>query len=296
MANRILVPLALTAITVSLALAAWQPPKKAGGPEFQDNRAEAGQSEKYTLALGKMKANSEVDFADDSKSKYTLDMEGSVNSPVDENIVGIRKKFKVTEALDVAGQSVLKPQKNAPAGGASGPQYNAFFDSVAAVEVGQTPLLAHPASIRKLTLETEAVLAVKREEATIAAVVMEGFKPLIEGVSVRISKLEMSKDQELTVILDYKRSEAGTQGPFLESIHVLDADNTELGGGRWTEGDPFGKATQLTAKFKLAREQAHKSFRITSVTESKTQPLVFEVGDVFSSFPAKTTSAPSFGG
>jgi hypothetical protein len=283
---KVLLPVLLAASALSPA--ERKPGEKAVGPPFK--------FEEYTLVWGKLKASSEVDLGKESESKYTVELDGTIETPAKVDAVAVAKKCEMKSALDDKGQDVIKPAKlpKVGAGGIPGAtpslgspsyktgSYNAIHANVGQVEVSKTDLIRDATKIKKMTVETEVVIAKKRVEAKLPAVVMEDFKDLNEGVSVRITGLQMSTKRELTVNAAYKRNAPGSEMPFIEAIYATDPEGKEIGGGRWTEGDPFGKQGTMTYKFKLAGDQVHSSLRFIIVSESTSKALTFELAGIFS--------------
>ena len=249
-------------------LAAGQPGERAVGPTFK--------SEKFSLIWGKLKATSEVDFGDNSKSKYSLALEGCVEVPSDQDVVAVWKQIQIDKMIDAAGNAVsLKPART------YGQRNNAIHNGVGQVELYRTELPLDATRIASVTFNTEVVIAEERTTVEVPAVVMEDFKDVGNGLAIRITNLRMSTGRELTVSLNFKRSSDGVGGAFIEKIFALDPDHKDLGGGRWTDGDPIGKTGIWTAKFKLSGDQTHQSFRFDIVTKSHSRRLTFEVKDIF---------------
>lgn len=269
----------LAGITSAIA-SNWKPPVTGAGPAFRSQGDRKGQD--YILAFSKAKLGSEEEYDASGKTRYTLNVEGSVNAPPKLDVVAVRKRLQIRQAIDANGRDLVKLVKSpSTEPGTTGATYNAFYNSVANVELPISELTRHATAIQRMTLETTVVIASKRESKTVPAVVMEEYRELLEGVYVRVHSLEMTKDRKLTVGMLYKRPEAGTDGPFPEAVYALDPNGVVLGGGRWTEGDPFGKATKFMAEFKLAGDEVHKNFRVTFVTENTTRVIAFEIKDPF---------------
>jgi hypothetical protein len=267
---------ALTVAAVLLGMAvllqAGQPGEKAKGPEFK--------TKGFTLVWGKLKSSAEVDFADNPKSKFTLQLEGSMEVPAKGglDVVAVDKRFQIKSLVDDKGADITF--KAASTGGTAA-IHNAIIEQVGQVELPKTELSRDASGIAGMTVEAVIVLAQKRENFKLPAAVMEDFKDVGNGISVRINSLQMKANRELTVVLDYKRPDATTTSPFIEKIYALDPQKNVLGGGRWTEGDPFGQTGKWTAKFKLAGDQVHQSLRFDVVTQSEARSLSFEVKKIF---------------
>jgi hypothetical protein len=213
---------------------------------------------------------------DETKSKYSLALEGSLEVPADQDVVAVSKQFQISAMTDIAGKSGALKRASAPS-----QRNNAIHDGVGQVELPRTDLPIDATRIRAMQFTTEVVVAEKRVTTELPAVVMEDFKDIGNDISVRITSLRMSAGRELTVNLNFKRSDAGVGSAFIEKIFALDADRKELGGGRWTEGDPLGKTGIWTARFRLSGDQRHQSFRFDIVTKSKSRKLAFDVKDIF---------------
>lgn len=265
--------LGVAAVVLGMAacLQAGQPGEKAKGAEFK--------TKGFTLVVGKMKTSGDVDLGDNTKTKYTIQMEGSMEVPVrrDMDVVAVDKRLRIAALVDDKGADMaVKP----PGAGVT-VQHNAIIEQVGQVELPRTELPRDASAIGSMTAEAVIVLAQKRDKFKLPAVVMEDFKDVGNDISVRITSLQMNSGRELTVVLDYKRADATTTSPFIEKIYALDPKGVVLGGGRWTEGDPFGKTGKWTAKFKLAGDQVHQSLRFDVVTQSEARSLSFEIKKIF---------------
>jgi hypothetical protein len=279
---------AIFAVMGAVLFAGGQPGEKGKGPQSK------GDAEGFTLAWEKIKTAADVDFADKKKTKYTIQLDGSVEVPKDLDVVAILKHFRVRSVCDDSGAEMGVKSPSGSAAHTGAVAYNAVHELVAQAQTPQIDLNRDPTATRTMVLDTEIVVASKREEGKLPAVVMEDFKDIGQGVSVRITKLEMSAGRMLTVTLDYKRANATTTSPFMEKVFVLDPDGKDIGGGRWTEGDgPFGKTGVFTGKFKLAGTQTHQSFRFEIVTQSETRKLSFEAKDFPGQKPEPSAAEPS---
>jgi len=267
MKQRMLTGVVLT-LAASVVLLAGEPGEKAKGPEFK--------TEDFTLVWGKLKTSADVNFGDAKKSKYSLELEGSMEVPTTLDVVAVVARFRLRSATDDKGANVsIKPAAVGQI------KYNAIHGQVGQVELPKTDLPLDATRIGTIVLDADIVIAGERDYATLPAVVMEDFKDLGHGVSIRITSLQMSADRELSVTLSYKRAAANTSSPFMEQVYAVAPDGQDLGGGRWTEGDPFGKTGTYTAKFKLAGKQTHQSFRFQLVTKSESRKVSFEVSNIF---------------
>jgi hypothetical protein len=261
------VVLALGALLVA---ATRKPGEKAKGLEFK--------SEGYTLVWGGLKTSSDVDLNDEKQSKYSVQLDGTLEAPAGQDVVAVYKQLRIQSILDDKGGEIALRQK--PILGAVN-VHNAFHDGVAQVELARAELTRDASRIASITCETDIILARKRATATLPAVVMEDFKDVGAGIAVRITNLTMSPTRELTVLLAFKRADKTDAGPFIEQIIAMDPDGKDIGGMRWTEGSPFGTGNTWTSKFKLSGAQAHQSLRIVLVTESDVRKLTLETKGVF---------------
>ncbi len=269
----------LTVVTVMLGmvvlLQAAQPGEKAKGPEFKTKVS--------TLVLSKMKTTGDVDLGDSTKSKFTLQMDGSIEIPAkrDTDAVAVRTRLQIESLLDDKGAGIeLKPRS----GAAAVSKYNPIIDQVGQVELPRTDLPCDASRIGTAVFSTEVIMASKREKAKLPAVMMEDFKEIAQGLSVRISSLKViAKKDELTVDLAYQRPETGATAAFIDRIYVVGPDGKDIGGGRPTaaEGDPFGKTGAFKIKLKLSGGQEHKFIRFEVVTQSEARPMTFEVKKIF---------------
>jgi hypothetical protein len=265
--------LAAAAVVLGMAacLQAGQPGEKAKGPEFK--------TKGFTLVVGKLRSSADVDFGQTEKTKYTIQWEGSMEVPArhDLDVVAVESRLHIAALVDDKGADMAVKA----AGPGATVQHNAIIEQVGQIELPRTDLPRDASAIGSLTAEAVIVLAQKRDKFKLPAVVMEDFKDVGNDILVRITSLQMNTSRELTVVLDYKRPEANTTAPFIEKIYALDPKGAVLGGGRWTEGDPFGKTGKWTAKFKLSGDQVHQSLRFDVVTQSEARSLSFEVKKIF---------------
>ncbi len=265
MLHRMLIAVVVVLAASDLALAG-QPGEKARGPEFKNDS--------FVLVWGKMRTSGDVDLGDPSKSKYTLQLEGSMESPTDLDVVAVQKRFRIASVVD---------DKEAEMGGrattgysvSAADAYSAIHDQVGQVELPRTDLLRDASKIRTMTVESEIIIAAKRVEVTLPAVVMEDFKDVGQGVSIRITSLQMSAGRDLSVTMSYKRPAAGANGAFIEKVFAADPGGRDIGGGRWTSGNPFSTAGTFTGKFKVDTSLRHQSFRIELVTECEIRKVSF---------------------
>ncbi|MEI8195980.1 MAG: hypothetical protein WCI73_08740 [Phycisphaerae bacterium] len=269
----------LAVLVFSTLVLAGQPGEKAKGPSFE--------SEKFSLIWGKLKTTSDVNLGEEPKSKYSLALEGSLAVPDDLDVAAVAKQFQIMSMTDAAGAAVLFRQ---PVTWSTSQRYNAIHDGVGQVELPRLELPLDATRIGSIKFGTDVVIAEERVTAVVPAVVMEDFKEIGHDISIRITNLQMSVGRELTVNLNFKRPEV--TGAFIEKIFAVDPDGKDLGGGRWTQGDPLGTTGAWIAKFKLLGEQRHQSFRFDIVTKSKMHKLSFEVKGIFARAPSASMGAP----
>lgn len=267
---RIVPIVVLASGVICMGVLAALPGQKTAGPGFK--------ADKYTLTLAKLKATSDVNLADETGSKFSVSLDGALETPADVDAVATRKRLSIVSITDDGGGD-MTPRANVPA--SSFNAYNSIQQQIGQVELPKTDIQRDATRIGKMVLETDVVVARKRAEVKLPAVVMEDFKDVGNGVSIRISRLQMSQNRQLIVTLNYKRLDAGTTAPFIEQVFAVDPQGNELGGGRWTEGDPFAKVGLFTASFSLGGTQVHQSFRVVIVTDSEACRLSFEVKDIF---------------
>ncbi len=265
-------------VLVGLVAAAMALPKRLEraptGPKFE--------ADEYSLTVTKLKNDSVVNFDDRVKTKYTIAVDAFARCPDDKDIVAIREKFTVKAAKDDRQQNILKPKRRRSLPFTSAKlNYSAFVKRLAPVEVPKTELTRNAHALESMTLGTNVVIAKQRTEKVFTATVMEEFKELSPGLSIRISDLKMGTKRKLRITAEYRRSVAGTSGAFIEDVHVLDKEGNEIGRGRWTEGTPFGKKGKFIGEYQLSGVQVHESFRFVAVTDYHTKSLTFEVEGVF---------------
>ncbi len=234
--------------------------------------------EGYELTLGEMETRSEVDLADERKSEYSVELIGTIKAPEKVDAVGVLEEFRVKSVYDNDKKDLFGRRRQAPR---YSDDYNAFHDRIAPVEVEKTEIVRDAWTIQRMELATQVILAEKRSEHVLPAVVMEDYKQIAPGLKVRITSLRMSDDRKLTVRGSYKRIAEGPHKPFVEALYCLNDDKEVLGGGRWTKGDPTGSSGSLTWSFQLRRRQVHRDIRVVMVTECETQELRFNLKDIF---------------
>ena len=267
------------AVLLGLLLAATGICLSASGGSESDETA-AFRSLGYCLTCTELEVRSKIDFAGDRRPEHTLSLEGNIKVPEREDAVAVTKELEAVEAVDADGQSVLEA---APARrtGSRKREFAPVNEGKVDVEVKRLKLTANPYTIRSMRLEAQVVVAKQRDSRRLAAVVTEDMQELVPGLSVRIESIRLTAKRELTAVVRYERSSEDTSGPFLEELWMLGADGTQIAGGRWTKGDPFGEAGSLTAQMGLPGTAEPKYVRLVAVTKSETKTLQFDVRGIF---------------
>lgn len=237
----------------------------------------------YTLILTELNASSDLDFAVPKKTKHTIGLEGALQTPPLRDVVAVKGPLEILEVVDDAGKNVLAPTKRRPTRRYRTGTYVPVSQATSCgeVELKSTTLTANPYTIRSMTVETEVIMAKKRVSKRLNAVVMKESVDIVAGLTLRISAVKLSTKGELVVTADYTRLKAGPGGPFLEAVYVIDAEEKKIGGGRWTDGDPFGTKGKFTAHLQLERGTEHKILRFVAVTEDESAILKFKLTKVF---------------
>ncbi len=237
----------------------------------------------YTLILTELNASNELNFAEPKKTKRTISLEGALQTPPLRDVVAVKASLEILEAVDDAGKNILAPTKRRRSRtyktGTYAPVSQAT--SCGEIELKNTTLTANAYTIRSMTVETEVIMAKKRASKRLNAVVMKESVDIVDGLTLRISSVKLSAKGELTVVAEYTRPMPGPGGPFLEAVYALDAEEKKIGGGRWTDGDPFGTKGKFTAELQLERGTEHKILRFVAVTEDESKILTFKLTKVF---------------
>jgi hypothetical protein len=237
----------------------------------------------YTLIVTELNALNNLNFAEPKKTKQTISLEGALQTPPGRDVVAVKGPLKILEVVDDAGTNVLAPTRRRPSRTYKTGTYVPVNQATSCgeVELQNTTLTANAYTIRSMTVETEVIMAKKRASKRLNAVVMKEPVDVIAGLAIRISGVKLSTKGELTVTAEYVRPRAGPGGPFLEAVYVLDAEEKKIGGGRWTDGDPFGTKGKITAHLQLERGTEHKILRFVAVTEDESKMLTFKLTKVF---------------
>lgn len=263
-------------VAVSLAVTQPYPPEEAflsKLPSFPEKKTN------FKLYWFEMSQSSRVDFSQPRKSKHELDMKGYLQAPTGVDAVAVCKEFTVENAWDAKEGNCLLP------GSANTRRYkknsfNSFQESSAKVEIRNCRFACQPHAITSMTLSTTVVIGKTRDSGVLPAVVMEQSQSIYDGIRVRIKGLKMESRGKLTLNAEYDRGAAGLSGAFIEAIYALDTNGKVIGGGRWTEGDPFGKTGTLTWEHHIEKGQTHKSFKFIICTEYDTKELRFVVKEI----------------
>ena len=275
MKRLMIVGLAVAGALLGAAALAAVPDKPATGATFKQGS--------YALILTELNASSKLNFAEAKKTRHTISLEGALQTPPLRDVVAVKGALEVIEAVGDAEKDVLartpkrrsrtyRPGTYVPVNQATGQ---------GEVEIRNTTLTANAYTIRTMTVQTEVIMARKRSSKRLNAVVMKDPADIVEGLAVRISAVKLSTKGELAVTAEYTRPVAGAGGPFLEAVYAIDAEEKKIGGGRWTDGDPFGKKGKFTAELRLERGKTHKCLRFVAVTEDETETLTFKLTKIF---------------
>ena len=242
------------------------------------------QTDGYKLTLRELEFGTEIEWGERPKREHELSIEGAVAPPKDKDVVALRKDLKAVKALDamdkdrvVREDETRRRSRDRYRDGS----FSAVLDGSAEVELNRLNLTGSAAFIRTLTVETEALIAERRESLRLPAVVSKEWTRVVGAAAVRIESLKLDDERMLTVVVRSKRRSGGPVGPFADEVAALDGKGIELGRARWSRGDPLAEEVRLTAEFKLAGAEPHKFIRLVFVTEHKTEKVAFEIRDVF---------------
>ena len=262
-------------IAGAVAAAAALPDKPPTGVTFKQDA--------YALIVTEVNASSELNFAEPKRTKHTINLEGMLQVPPRRDVVAVKVALEVLDAFDDKKNDILartrkrrtrtyRPGTYVPVNPAT---------SRGEVELQKTTLAANAYTIRAMTVQTEVIIAKSRRSSRLAAAVMKEPVDIVDGLVIRISGVKLGAKGELVVTTEYVRPMAGPGGPFLEAVYAVDEDGKRIGGGRWTDGDPFGKKGKITVRLKLEPGAVHKSLRFVAITEDQTQALTFKLTKIF---------------
>jgi hypothetical protein len=251
-------------------------------------------AEGYTLTFQQMDNRSKVDLAERGTKEHSIKLDGKLAAPKDEDAVAVTKDLTVSSMVDDEKNTMVLPKitsKTLSAGGegsaSKGLQeyqvntYAPILNGSADVEVSTTKTKRSPYLIQEMELKATVILAEERADKILPAVIMETAEQVVPGASVRITALQLSPTRELTITVKGERGRGGPGGPFVEQAWLLDENNEVIGGGRWTQGDPFGKTETLTIKITEPRGKNHKAIKFVACTKYTRKPLTFTVKDIF---------------
>lgn len=275
MKKLMIVGLAIAGALAGAAALAALPEEPARGVTFKQGP--------YTLIVTELNATSALNFAEAKKTKHTISLEGLLQTPPGRDVVAVKGVLEVLEAVG-AGDNNLLPRTRKRLTRRYKPGTYVPVDQVTSrgeVEFRSTTLTANAYTIQSMTVETEVIMAKKRSTKRLMAVVMKEPVDVIEGLAIRISAVKLTTKGELTVTAEYIRPMAGPGGPFLEAVYAIDAEEKKIGGGRWSDGDPFGTKGKITARLKLEPGTVHKCLRFVAVTEDESAVLTFKLTKIF---------------
>jgi hypothetical protein len=249
-------------------------------------------SDGYTLNLEKIESRSKVELAERGEREYTVEMEGRITSPKDQDAVAVTEELRVLRVTDAEKRDLrelAKPKFKGLGAGRSStaqPRYRSstfasFRKGVAEVEVRQIKLRRNSYTVETVELAATVILAEQREDRKLPAIVMESPTEIVPHLRLRITSLKMTAERELTIVAKFTRPKAGAVGPFLERFQVIGEDEEVIARGRWGQGDPFASTGTLTAKLTLPSGKTHKQVTFGACTKYTKKPLRFEVSGVF---------------
>ena len=249
--------------------------------------------EGYELRLESLDSRSKIDLAERGQREHTIQLGGKLLTPKAEDVAAITRELTVLRAVDAEGNNLLPPKAAPKSGGFArtgrarprtryrANTYVGVHDHQGEVEVSQTKLRRSAYTLGEMELAGKAIVAGDREKKVLPAVVMEAPAEIVPGVKVRVTGLKMTAKRELTVVARCTRPRAGPGGAFVEQVWVLDEGGERVAGGRWSHGDPFGKAATLTAKFQFPKDKMHKSLTFVACTKYAVKPVTFKVKGIF---------------
>lgn len=237
----------------------------------------------YSLIVTELDASSALNFAEPKKTKHTISLEGALQAPPLRDVVAVKGDLEVLEAVATGDKDILARTKKRPTRRYRPGTYVPVdqVTSQGKIEFRNIILTANPYTIQSMSVRTEVIMAKKRASKRLNAIVMKEPVDVIDGLTIRISSVKLSTKGELTVVAEYVRPRAGPGGPFLEAVYALDSSEKKIGGGRWSDGDPFGAKGKITAKLKLEPGTAHKTLRFVAVTEDEAAELTFKLTKIF---------------
>jgi len=261
-------------VAAGVCLAANKDDDKGPVPTFE--------SDGYSLACNELESRSRVELAERGDREHTLELRATVTVPDNEDVAALTEKLKVIEAADTAGGDLLKidPRKPAPAHRKRA-EFVPVIDRRAEVQIDRLALAVNPYMVRSMTAEAQAVIVSDRDSRRLPAAVMETPVELVPGLAARVESVKIGAKRDFTIVVRFARDAEGTVGAFIDQIFILDEDAGKLGGGRWTEGNPFAKAGTLTLRGDLAGGASIKYIRLMAATKYELKTVRFRIRDIF---------------
>ena len=246
----------------------------------------------YALALENLESRSKVVLAERGNREYTIRLEGTMTAPKGEDAVAVTKQLKVLAVLDSEKRSLRQIKKPTfrgfgTAGSARRPTpyqgntYASIHDGQADVEVPLTKLRANAYAVASMDLAATVILAKEREGKKVPAAVSASFTEIVPGLSLRITKLEMSADRKLSIATRYKRPKAGPVGPFVEHVCLLDKEGKIIGRARWKRGDLFGAGGTVSGEMSVPEGRTYEAISFIACTKFERKPVKFTVTGLF---------------
>ena len=203
-----------------------------------------------------------------------------------DNVVAVRTPFVPVIAHGADDKDILGEKVSKKPSPTFSPVAKIGDQNIGQVDLGVTDLTANPYTIKSFRVRTDVIIASKTENKVVESDVV-GFSPLdADGtLMVRIKTLDFDvKQSELHVTVAYKRSDAGIEGAFLDSVYAVDSKGKDIAGGRWDGkgGQPFGQEGTLVFIFRLDDKRAvGKTYRLVAVTKNVQESVEFDLRDIF---------------
>jgi len=291
----------LTMASLATAMAAGsfgasrKPPalgKAASARKASKGKVPVFRSGDYALALKELESRCKLDLAERGTREYTIHLEGAITAPQDADAVAVTKQLKVLAVAD-AEKHNLRLLKKPTFGGFGkaasarrattyrGNTYVSIHDGQADVEVPLTKLRANAYAVASMDVGATIVLAKEREGKKVPAAVSANFTEIVPGLSLRITKLEMSADRKLSIVCRYKRPKAGPVGPFVEHVCLLDKAGKIIGRGRWGRGDLFGVTGTVSGEMPVPAGAKYEMISFIACTKFELKRKKFTVTGLF---------------
>jgi len=229
----------------------------------------------YEPTLVEMESRVEVEGK--VAAEHTVEMEGQVLAVESEDAVGVVDELEVVAAEDEDGESILGQVKRRRSSSRD-PDVNAFHALRAASEVDTVELTANPYRIASLRAKATVLFAEDRETIKVSSTPSEDFTDAPGGVRLRVRALRIDRGNARIEVV-FERT-AGLGKPFIEAVAALDRDGEVLGGGRWTEGSPFGDKGDIEAVFSL-KGSGIAELEVTVVTEHEVRDIELDARHIF---------------